>query len=134
MVDPAERRQRGEAKWRDVMVSEPPPPITPYKEQGILDFVFSEMWTRPGLTRKERRWITLACVGAVGQPHPVRSHMRAAFESGDCTFDEMKEFVFHYAVYMGWPSASFLESTMLELADELGLSASTEAGPSTDGE
>jgi 4-carboxymuconolactone decarboxylase len=53
--------------------------------------------------------------------------MRAAFESGDCTFEEMQEFVLHYAVYCGWPSASFLESTMLSLAEELGLDGSTAA-------
>jgi 4-carboxymuconolactone decarboxylase len=125
MIDPAERRQRGEDTWRNVMVTEPPPPITPFKERGILDFVFAEMWSRPGLTRKERRWITLSCVAAVGQPFPIVSHMRAAFESGDCTFEEMQEFVLHYAVYCGWPSASFLESTMLALAEELGLDGST---------
>ena len=121
MIDPAARRRLGQDTWRDVMRTEPPPEITPYKRHGILDFVFAEMWSRPGLTRKDRRWITLACVCAVGQAFPIKSHMKAAFVAGDVTYPEMQEFVLHFAVYCGWPAASIVESTMLELADELGL-------------
>jgi len=32
-----ERRQRGEASWREVMVKAPPKPISPYIAQGILE-------------------------------------------------------------------------------------------------
>lgn len=121
------RTERGRRVWREVMVSEPPPPITPYKTHGIVDFVFSEMWSRPGLTRKERRWITLTAVGAMGQIHPIRSHIRAAVESGDCTIEEIQEFILHFAVYCGWPLASYLESTALELAREMADKASSAA-------
>jgi 4-carboxymuconolactone decarboxylase len=122
-----ERRQRGEASWREVMVKAPPKPISPYIAQGILDFVFSEMWTRPGLTRKERRFITLACVAAAGQAVPVKAHVKAALESGDLSLDEMKEFILHFAVYSGWPLASSVEGAMWEAARELGLLEAGEA-------
>jgi 4-carboxymuconolactone decarboxylase len=121
MSEASERRQRGEQTWREVMVKAPPPPDTPYRSAGILDFVFSEMWSRDGITRKERRWITLACVAAVGQPGPVRAHVKAALESGDIAVAEMREFILHFAVYCGWPLASSVEQTLTELVAELDL-------------
>ncbi|HEX3460125.1 MAG TPA: carboxymuconolactone decarboxylase family protein [Acidimicrobiales bacterium] len=121
--EPGERRRRGEKTWKEVMVKTPPAAATPYKAAGILDFVFSEMWSRPGLTRKERRWITLACVSSVGQPGPIRSHLRAALESGDIEADELREFVLHFAVYCGWPAASTVEAILGELEEELGSGA-----------
>ena len=35
------------------------------------DFVFGEVWDRPGLDKRSRLWITLACVLATGAPVPV---------------------------------------------------------------
>jgi 4-carboxymuconolactone decarboxylase len=102
------------------MVKDPIPDTTPYNSEGILDFVFAEVWARPGLTRKERRWITLTAVAAVAQPGPIRAHLRAALESGEISMAEMREFVLHFAVYLGWPLASFVDQVLTELEDELG--------------
>ena len=38
-------------------------PTGPFHE-AVLDFVSAEVWARPGLTRKERRLISLSCAGA----------------------------------------------------------------------
>jgi 4-carboxymuconolactone decarboxylase len=59
----APRRVRAREIARDVIGVEVTDPRLPYTEMG-LDFVYGEVWSSPGLTRKERRWITLACVGA----------------------------------------------------------------------
>jgi 4-carboxymuconolactone decarboxylase len=112
VADP-ERRARGEAKYREVLGQEPPPPIDPYTAQGVLDTVFSEVWTRPGLTRKERRLITLACVGAASSPGAIEGHLRGALDSGDLTIEEMQEFILHLAFYAGWPKAATFEAALL---------------------
>jgi 4-carboxymuconolactone decarboxylase len=103
------RTATGRQRYREVMVSDAPPPLTPYLSQGVVDSVFGELWDRPGLSRRDRRWITLACVGAAAVDTPIEQHVYAALASGDITRDEMQEFILHFAYYSGWPRASALE-------------------------
>jgi 4-carboxymuconolactone decarboxylase len=94
--------------YRSVMTVEPRPPNTPF-ERATRDFVFGNVWSRPGLSRKNRRWVTLTCVAAADSPEPIDAHVYAALNSGDIELEEMLEFVLHFAVYCGWPKASHLE-------------------------
>jgi 4-carboxymuconolactone decarboxylase len=103
------RTATGRRRYREVMVSEAPPPTTPYLARGVVDSVFGELWDRPGLSRRDRRWITLACVGAAAVDMPIEQHVYAALASGDITREELQEFVLHFAYYAGWPRASALE-------------------------
>ena len=68
-----------------------------------------ELWDRPGLSRRDRRWITLTAVGAAAVREPIQQHVYAALASGDITREEFQEFVLHFAYYAGWPRASALE-------------------------
>jgi 4-carboxymuconolactone decarboxylase len=106
----AERTETGRRRYREVMVSDAPPPLTPYLERGVVDAVFGELWDRPGLSRRDRRFITLACVAAAAVEVPVEQHVYAAMASGDLTREEMQEVVLHFAYYAGWPRASALEA------------------------
>lgn len=100
-------REAGEATYRDVMTVPPPPATTPY-DASVLDFVFAHVWQRPGLSRRDRRLVTLTCVAAADTVEPIESNVYAALNSGDLTYDEALEFVLHFAVYCGWPKASML--------------------------
>jgi 4-carboxymuconolactone decarboxylase len=103
------RTEIGRAKYREVMVHEAPPPVSPFTSQGVVDSVFGELWGRPGLSRRDRRWITLACVAAATVDEPIQSHVYAALASGDIAPEEFQEFVLHLAYYAGWPRASAME-------------------------
>jgi 4-carboxymuconolactone decarboxylase len=103
------RKETGHRRYREVMVSEPPPPLTPFLDKGVVDSVFGELWDRPGLSRRDRRWITLTAVGAAAVDEPIHQHVYAALASGDITREEFQEFVLHFAYYAGWPRASALE-------------------------
>lgn len=94
--------------YREVMTVDPPPVTTPF-EVATRDFAFRRVWSRPGLSRRDRRLVTLACVGAADAPQPIEDHVYAALNSGDLSLEEMLEFVLHFAVYSGWPSASHVE-------------------------
>jgi 4-carboxymuconolactone decarboxylase len=111
-TDAAARRRRGVEAYLDVMSVPPDLSPSPYSEAGLLDFVFAEIWSRPGLSRRDRRWVTLACAGAADTVGPIEQHVYAALRSGDMTFTEMQEFVLHFAVYCGWPKASFLDQVV----------------------
>jgi len=110
-----QRLDIGRANYEVVTVSSPPPPVTPYFQAGILNFVFGEMWMRPGLDQRSRRWITLACVADSSATTPIRSHTYSALASGDVTLDELQEFVLQYAVDAGWPKASVMQGAAFEM-------------------
>jgi 4-carboxymuconolactone decarboxylase len=114
--DVATRHEEGRASYEKVMVSPAPPPETAFFEGGIINFVFCEMWTRPGLDQRARRWITLVGVANSAARTPIRSHVYGAMVSGDATKEEMLEFVLQYAVHSGWPMASVVQAAVFEQA------------------
>ncbi|ONH58737.1 carboxymuconolactone decarboxylase [Frankia sp. CcI49] len=101
--------------YREVMTREPAPAGTPH-EALTRDFVFGEVWSRPGLSRRDRRWVTLTCVAAADAPGPIDDHVYAALNSGDIDLPAMLEFVLHFAVYCGWPKASHLEGVIARMS------------------
>jgi len=103
------RTETGRRRYREVMVSDAPPPASPYLQHGVVDSVFGELWDRPGLSRKERRLVTLACVAAAAVEEPINQHVYAALASGDISREEFQEVVLHFAYYAGWPRASAFE-------------------------
>lgn len=113
------RTRRGRQRYQEVMVSPAPPPMTPYLDKGVVDSVFGELWDRPGLSRRDRRWVTLACVAAAAVDEPIRQHVHAALASGDITRGEFEEFVLHFAYYAGWPRASALEMAYYQALEQL---------------
>lgn len=117
--DPAQRLAEGAANFKSVMIFPAPPPGIPYFEAGILNFVFAEMWMRPGLDQRARRWVTLVGVADSSSTTPIRTHIYAAMASGNATLPEMHEFVLQYAVLGGWPRASVLQAVVFEMGERV---------------
>jgi 4-carboxymuconolactone decarboxylase len=117
--DPEVRYEEGQANFKTVMVFPSPPPVTAYFEGGIVNFVFAEMWMRPGLDRRARRWVTLVCVADSASQTPIRSHTHAAMAARDATREEMFEFVLQYAIHGSWPKASVMQTVVAEMADKV---------------
>jgi 4-carboxymuconolactone decarboxylase len=107
------RAERGRRAFADVMTFPAPDSCTP-ATANLVDFVFAEVWDRPGLSRRDRRFVTLPCVAAADAEGPLRDHVYAALNSGDVTITEMRELVLHFAVYSGWPKASRFNMTVDE--------------------
>lgn len=105
------RRERGIQQFTDVMTVDPPDDASP-TANGLIDFVFGEVWSRPTLSRRDRRFVTLACVAAADATKPLEDHVYAALNSGDLSITEMREAVLHFAVYSGWPKASRFNITV----------------------
>jgi 4-carboxymuconolactone decarboxylase len=91
------RVQRGEKEFRDVNLVNAPPRDTPYQHSGILNYVFGHVWQRPGLGRRDRRFVTLASVGLCQAPIPIASHVGSALKSGDLSKAEMDEVIRQFA-------------------------------------
>jgi 4-carboxymuconolactone decarboxylase len=107
-IDHRERRDRGLALYREIMCAEPPALTTP-RAATLIDFVFAEIWSRPGLERRARRLIAIACAAGIGADDTLAAHVYGALASGDLTYEEMNEAVLHHAVYCGWPNAEAFE-------------------------
>ena len=75
----------------------------------FLDFItegaWGSVWSRPGLTRRERSLITVALLAALGHDEEVAMHVRATANTG-ASPEDIKEALLHVAVYAGVPAAN----------------------------
>ena len=118
-----EKRARAKAMFEEVN-GFPAPDPPDFFQETTLDHIFGEVWTRSGLTKKERRWITLTTIAMTGAETAMGVHVRSALASGDITREEMAEFAAHFAHYAGFPIAAQLYQTIRRVAAELDAAAS----------
>ncbi len=119
-----DRQADAKAQYEHIMTTPAPPAIGAYIDAGVIGFVFGEMWRRGVLTPRDRRWVTLACVGAADAPIPMETHTYAALNSGDVTNEEIDEFLLFFGTQMGWPKGSAMNThilgAMAKIAEERG--------------
>lgn len=107
--DPGQRIAAGIQCFEDVNLIHAPSQDSPYFYAGILNYVFGHLWLRPGLTRRERRLVTVPCVGVSDAIGPIWSHVTSALGSGDISFDEMQELIVEFRAHAGEQRAQVLE-------------------------
>ena len=119
-----DRQRDAQAQYEHIMTTPAPPAVGAYIDAGVIGFVFGEMWRRSGLTPRDRRWLTLACVGAADAPIPMETHTYAALNSGDVTNEEIDEFLLFFGTQTGWPRGSAMNqwilTAMQKIAEERG--------------
>ena len=71
----------------------------------ITRYAWGEVWTRPGLPRRDRSIATLAAVVTLGAEEEIAMHVRAALRNGLSTA-EIAEVLLHTALYAGLPRAN----------------------------
>lgn len=71
----------------------------------IVEGAWGSVWSRPGLTRRERSLVTLALLAALGHEEEFAMHVRATANTGASPGD-IKEALMHVAVYAGVPTAN----------------------------
>jgi 4-carboxymuconolactone decarboxylase len=108
------RKRDGQKMFHTVNTYPGPGSEYAYYDAGIIGFVFGELWHRGGLTKKERRWITLVGVGQSDTPGPILSHVYAAINSGDCSVEEVDEFNLFYATQLGWPKGAAISDALIK--------------------
>jgi 4-carboxymuconolactone decarboxylase len=74
-------------------------------QQFITEGAWGSVWSRPGLTKRERSMITLALLAALGHDEEVAMHVRATANTG-ASPEDIKEALLHVAVYAGVPAAN----------------------------
>lgn len=71
----------------------------------ITEGAWGSVWSRPGLSKRERSIVTIALLAALGHDEEVAMHVRATVNTG-CSPDDIKEALLHVAVYAGVPAAN----------------------------
>jgi 4-carboxymuconolactone decarboxylase len=88
--------------------------------QLALGMVYEKLWTRPGLSLRDRSLVTIAMLIALGNERELRSHIAAGMRNG-LTAKELEEVVYHATGYAGFPRAS---GAMTVVADAVAKSQS----------
>ena len=104
----------GEQCFEDINLVPSPGRGSPYYQAGILSFVFGHLWQRPGLSRVDRRFVTVPCVGVSDALTPIHSHVGSALGSGDISLPEMNELILQFAAYSGFAKAEVLNQVAAE--------------------
>jgi 3-oxoadipate enol-lactonase/4-carboxymuconolactone decarboxylase len=84
----------------------------PFRE-FILEGVWGRVWTRPGLSHRDRSLLCLGMLAALGHAEEFRLHVRATANTG-VTPDEIAEVLLQVAAYAGVPAGN----TALRIAKE----------------
>ncbi len=68
--------------------------------------VFAQIWTRPGLSLRDKRLVSLTAAAYAASPAGYISHIEGALDNGDLTPAELWEWLIHFTQYAGYPKAA----------------------------
>ena len=107
-----EQRRKGLAKMNEVYAWDMPNIEGDAFFDLTVDQLFGDIWTRPGLSMRDKRIMTLAVVTALGQQDLAEIQVNAALENEELTDAEVKEMAVFLTQYVGFPLASGLNGTL----------------------
>ena len=91
LLDPAERTARGLATQAEVTGRPATEPET-LIEESWRDFIFAEVWTRPGLPRRPRFLVAIASATTCGlEDSQIDGYVRGALKGEYLTLAELRE-------------------------------------------
>jgi 4-carboxymuconolactone decarboxylase len=79
--------------------------------------LFGDVWSRPGLTLRERQLVTLAANIAMARPSGNYSHYLSAMHIG-ITKEEICEVIIQVGHYCGWPTMSHAVRQFTDVVEE----------------
>lgn len=93
---------------------------TPFDEPFqtfITEGAWGSVWSRPGLSRRDRSLLTIALMAALGHEEELAMHIRATRNTG-ASQAEVQETLLHIAVYAGVPAANIAFRIAKEVYNE----------------
>jgi 4-carboxymuconolactone decarboxylase len=110
-----ELRAKGLAKMNEVYGWEMPDMPGDYFAL-TADHLFGTIWSRPGLSMRDKRMMTLTCVTALGISELAEIQVNAALANGEFTEQELKEMAIFLTQYLGFPLGSKLDGVVTKVA------------------
>jgi len=70
----------------------------------VIDFALGDIWSRPGISRRDRSLIVISILASLNQLTQLKSHVQGAINHG-MTPEEVREVMIHLCGYAGFPRA-----------------------------
>lgn len=117
-----DRSQKGREIRRELFGAAPGPagPLTEDIMELTNDYLFGEIWSRPGLSLRERSLITVSVLTAFGKERQLAVHLKGALNLG-YTPEALKEVMIHVTHYGGWPTGINGLKVLGEVLEEKGI-------------
>jgi 4-carboxymuconolactone decarboxylase len=87
-----------------------------------IEFAFGDVWSRPGLERKERSIVVISALIALGKTAELKNHLRFGLNNG-LTVDELQEILIQSIPYVGFATIAEAMTAAIEVLRERGLDA-----------
>jgi 4-carboxymuconolactone decarboxylase len=100
-----ELRRKGLDKMKEVYGWEMPDLPGDYFALTV-DHLFADIWSRPGLSMRDKRLVTLSVVTALGLPDLAEIQVNAALDNHEMTESELREMAIFITHYVGFPLGS----------------------------
>ncbi|WP_254648589.1 carboxymuconolactone decarboxylase family protein [Streptomyces sp. GbtcB6] len=86
----------------------PIPREKPYHRETV-DHLFGDIWSRPGLSVRDRRLLVIGVTAALGRGDLIRIQALGALRNGELSPEELREGVLQLAFYTGWGNATSVD-------------------------
>jgi len=96
-------RQRGQRTYKQLFGCERSMEDADGLAELTIDHLFANVWSRSGLSMRNRSMITVALLAAQGRDDELRRHLQGAAEQR-ITATEIEEIMIQVAHYAGWPA------------------------------
>ena len=93
-----------------------------------VDHLFGSIWTRPGLSMRDRRMAVIAVLTAQGQSDLLEIQVNAVLHNEEMTLAELRELALFITHYVGFPLGSRLNSAIERVAGKRKKAAENGAG------
>jgi 4-carboxymuconolactone decarboxylase len=113
-----EKFQKGAAKFEEV-IGFAPPERGPDFLKITVENLFADVWSREGLSVRDRRLITLTVLVMLGKESSLDLHLKQAMAKGDLSKKELEELMIHLAHYAGWPQAQVGFESLMKVVAEM---------------
>ena len=99
----AEKRRRGMEVMGEVYAWGQVPDIPGDYFAVTAGHLFGDIWTREGLTVRERRLMLFGAIAALGETSVLPVQLDAALANDEFTPDQLREIALFLTHYVGWP-------------------------------
>jgi 4-carboxymuconolactone decarboxylase len=113
------------AEMYEKILGKPAPPVSPDKpltgvRELAMSHLFAEVWSRSGLSIRDRRLVTIALLASQGRADQLRAHVRGArLGAGRLSEEEIQELMVQVAHYAGWAAGASGQSVASSVFAEI---------------
>lgn len=101
-----DKHEQGKAKMAEVYAWGEVPEVPGDFFAVTTDHLFGDIWTREGLSMRDRRMLLLGVIAAVGEWSVLPIQIDAMLSNDELTAEELREVTIFLTHYVGWPRGS----------------------------